>query len=105
MSDIVSPIELKEVLKEEHKDHEDHKDHEEHEDHTTKPEDNLEKVDRYGSGFVIQECATRPGGCNPPPPPPGGPCTAAIFTHPSVLDAVVRNTDCDSHATLTSGSV
>ena len=50
MSDIVTPKELKEVLKEEHKDHEDH---EEHEDHTTKPEDDLEKKGGDGSGWTL----------------------------------------------------
>jgi hypothetical protein len=103
VSDIVIPIELKEVIKEKHEDHEDH---EEHEDHTTKATDDLEGTGE-DSGFLVAAavCPGRPSCITPIPVPVAGACTAAIFTRPSVLDAVVRNQDCDSHAYLTSGSV
>ena len=92
MSDIVTPKELKEVLKEEHKDHE---------DNTTKPEDDLEKKGGDGSGFTFDPTCNAIGGiCGPTPVPPAGACTAAVFTPVVMKDAVLRNPDCDSHASL-----
>ena len=101
MSDIVIPIELKEVLKEEHKDHEDY---EEHEDNTTKPKNKLEDEDE-GSGFTFASNCPGPSCVTPPPPPPTGACTAAVFRMPGLTDGIVTNKDCDSYAILTSGSV
>ena len=85
MLDTVIPIELKEVTNEKR---------EEREDHTTKPTDSLEEEEgKDGSGYTVASSTTCPGtGCiTPIPVPVAGACTAAIFTHPSVLDAVVRN--------------
>jgi hypothetical protein len=102
--DIVTPKELKEVLKEEHKDHEDH---EEHEDNTTKPKNKLEDEDE-GSGYTFAPALNCPGGtgCNNPlPVPVAGACTAVEFKQPKLVDSIVLNTDCDSHAYLTAGSI
>ena len=104
MLDIVTPKELKEVLKEEHKDHEDH---EEHEDNTTKPKNKLEDEDE-GSGYTFASALNCPGGpgcITVIPVPVAGACTAAVFTPVVMTDAVVRSQDCDSCASLTAGSI